>query len=94
MDFDKEDALAAIIIATLAENIEGEKSRERKESVKPWIQRRNSHGFHSQFHFHYLILPFFTPPNLNFFSASIYSEIYYTFSSENLRHGYLQFLFG
>ena len=28
----------------------------------------------------YLILLFFTPPNLNLFSISLFSEIYYTFS--------------
>ena len=47
-----------------------------------------------QFFRFYLILPIFTPPNLNFFSTSIFSEISYTFCFENLRHVHFQFLIG
>ena len=49
MDSDGKVALAAIIIATFTENIKRKKRRTRKEWVKPWLQRPNSHGFHSQF---------------------------------------------
>ena len=48
-----------------------------------------------QFFQFYLILPIFTPPNLNFFSTSIFSEIQYKFYFENLRHFNFQlFLIG
>ena len=47
MDSDEEAALSVIIVATFTENIEREKARRRKEWVKLWLQRRNSHGFHS-----------------------------------------------
>ena len=47
-----------------------------------------------QFFQFYLILPTFTPPNLNFFSTSIFSEISYTFCFENLGHVHFQFLIG
>ena len=36
----------------------------------------------------------FNPPNLNFFSTSLFSEIYYTFCFENLLHVNFQFLIG
>ena len=38
MDSDEEAALAAIIIATITENIKHKKWRKRKEWVKPWLQ--------------------------------------------------------
>ena len=44
--FRRETGLAAIIIATSTENIKRKKRRKRKEWVKPWLQGRNSHGFH------------------------------------------------
>ena len=47
MDSDEEAALSVIIVATFTENIKREKGRRRKEWVKLWLQRRNSHGFHS-----------------------------------------------
>ena len=47
MDSDEEAALSVIIVATFTENIKREKGRKRKEWVKLWLQRRNSHGFHS-----------------------------------------------
>ena len=48
MGSDEEVALAAVIIATFIENHKCKKRRKRKEWVKPWLQRRNSHGFYSQ----------------------------------------------
>ena len=47
MDSDEEAALSVTIVATFTENIKREKGRRRKEWVKLWLQRRNSHGFHS-----------------------------------------------
>ena len=47
MDSDEEAALSVIIVATFTENIKREKGRRRKEWFKLWLQRRNSHGFHS-----------------------------------------------
>ena len=47
MDSDEEAALSVITVATFTENIKREKGRRRKEWVKLWLQRRNSHGFHS-----------------------------------------------
>ena len=47
MDSDEEAAFAVIIITTFTENIK-RKRRKRKKRVKPWLQRRNSHCFHSQ----------------------------------------------
>ena len=48
MDSDEEAALAALIIATFTENHKRKKRRKRKEWVKPWLQKQNSHGFYSQ----------------------------------------------
>ena len=45
MDSDEKAALTAIIIATFTENNKRKKKSKRKEWVKPWLQRRNDHGF-------------------------------------------------
>lgn len=48
MDSDEESALVAIIIATASSKNKRKKRKKRAEWVKPWLQRRSSHGLYSQ----------------------------------------------
>ena len=49
MDSDEEVAAAAMIVAICVENDERKKTRKRRKVwVKPWLQKRKSHGFYSQ----------------------------------------------
>ena len=100
MDSDDEAALTAIIITTFTENIKRKKKKKRKEWIKAWFQLRQliPETFYFLISCYQFLIFFyfanFTPPNLNFFSTSMFSEIYYTFCFENLRHVHFQFLIG
>ena len=88
MDSDEEAALAAIIIATFTENMKHKKRRKRRN--------RLNLGFKGEMNpvlSYFVSYEIFTPPNLSLcFSNFIFSEIYYTFCFENLRHVHFQFL--
>ena len=93
MDSGEDAAFIGIVIATFKENTNRKKRRKRKEWIKPWFQRRQqipeTFSFLIpcyQFLFFSILFDFavFTPPNLNCFSTSIFSEIYCIFCFENL----------
>ena len=88
MDSDEEAAFAAIVITG---NIKPKIKKKTNECVKPWLSEMwNSHGFHSELlcelHLEEKDFAIFILPNLNFFSLSIFSEIYNTLRFENLSH--------